>query len=246
MGTLTQKQVDRDKILRSLAIQPGQALRDWKRLSQGERLVVVTYMTAYYDVEFANHFMEEANHRSRPELTITITNNPEWVQSPFKGKPPSEWKFRGMVGDMKVYVHPSGDELWLIPSPKAIDPPGVGTPPVVRGTPPLHPDIVDARAWADNLEARRKALAPLAQKIWDARDKNGDLPFEGPLVDQYYALLNKYEEDLRSVLTDESKNWGEGLTDNEQRLLQIEIERLKELTNPPPGISEDLWIWGGW
>ena len=175
MSDMTPQQVQRDNFLRSLAIQPGQALRYWKRLSSGEQAVVVTYMTAFYDTNFAKHFMAEANRRQRPDLTITITNNPEWVNSPLKGKPAREWKLQRTVGEVKIWVHPTGDELWLLPAPKAVEPPAATPPPVAPSTPSpaSHPDVQDAHAWADNLEARRDDLWEEAIRLKNMKNPDG-------------------------------------------------------------------------
>ena len=165
--------------------------------------MVVMYMPMYYDTNFAKHFMAEANRRQRPDLTITITSNPEWANSPLKGKPAREWKLQRTVGEVKIWVHPTGDELWLLPAPKAVEPPAATPPPVAPSTPSpaSHPDVQDAHAWADDLEARRDDLWAEAIRLKNMKDPDGGYPPDAiDALNAYSHKLLKFEDDLDSVL----------------------------------------------
>jgi hypothetical protein len=140
----TRRQVARDEHLRDLARRPGLALHEWRRLSEGERMAVVTYMTIYYSAEFASHFLETTRKRPRPEELIHITNLPDRTPEALTRQ---GYRFAGRMGnsELQIWVHPSGREVWLLPpsSPPAQQAPAEATP--VAG-PPENPNHIDLPA----------------------------------------------------------------------------------------------------
>jgi len=113
----TRRQIRRDDFLRRLARNPGDALPRWRRLNTGERAVLVTYMTLFYDSIFASRFREYASRRSHPEQTIHITNtsNPTSEQLRIRG-----YRLYRTSLQVQFWIHPSGNQVWrIISSPQS-------------------------------------------------------------------------------------------------------------------------------
>jgi hypothetical protein len=115
---LSSKQVQRDDYLRELAARPNFALQKWRKLRKGEDTVVVTYMTLYYGAEFAKIFYKTASQRRRPENVIHVTNvHDADTRRRLKAR---GYRSLGKMSytEIEVWVHPEGDETWLIPNSK--------------------------------------------------------------------------------------------------------------------------------
>jgi hypothetical protein len=139
------------------------------------------------------------------------------------------YRFKDDIGGTPKWIHPSGKELWLLSPPRAAPPPPVeqsgGHPPP---QPPIHPDIEDAQDWANNLESRHDALWLEAQQLKALKSPSGSFP-AGPF-NEYYKKLNKWEEDLKSVLDEEAPLWkADRLTDQERQKLEEQLKRLEEI-----------------
>jgi hypothetical protein len=111
----TRGQVARDVYLRSLAERPLFALEDWQKLPQGERTIVVTYMTMLYSAEFAHHFLETTRRKPRPETLIEVTNLSSVTPATLTKR---GFQLGGRPGNvnLQIWVHPSGREVWLLSS----------------------------------------------------------------------------------------------------------------------------------
>lgn len=122
-GELIQKQdepsaaqVIRDNFVRRIARFPYQAHTRWHGLSKGEQVALITYMTAYYGINFSRMFREYTRHPELVQHRVELTNNPGVTP---QGYPrlleESNFRFAGLEGmGVETWVHPSGREIWLV------------------------------------------------------------------------------------------------------------------------------------
>jgi hypothetical protein len=97
--------------LRDLAARPWDALRQWGRLSEPGRSVLVTYMTMRYGVDFARQFLEGARRGSGEEQSIRITNVPPDLPASLAAQ---GYRLRRSTDRAQYFVHPSGREVWFV------------------------------------------------------------------------------------------------------------------------------------
>lgn len=182
---LTRREVRRDDYLRDLAARPGEGLRAWKGLRRGEPLIVVQYMALFYGMAFATRFREEAGRGRRPDDLVIVTNRPDWT--------PDRLRAAGYVlrqtwkpdkAPMYFWIHPSGREVWLLPSEPTT------AAPAVKEAPP----VADARRTADDFEASRQRLANDASRLRD-QVRSPDYP------QQYQKFISEYDEWQKALNT---------------------------------------------
>ena len=110
----------REMQLRQLATRPGLALRQWRRLSQGDREQVLWTMIGLYGAPFTAEFQKYAKGDKTPRL------GPPGALKGFEYTP--KWLYdrgyRHAYGEL--WVHPSGEEVRLLAPGK----PGAEKPPV--------------------------------------------------------------------------------------------------------------------
>jgi len=151
LPTPTPKQIERDNFLRALAARPQRAMDYFEKLRPGEGMVLVTYMTTYYGIDFAQMFFQKATHRHPSSGDITITNL--WTKQQVEAR-----GFRHMRGSpymgVDVWVNATGDEVWLLSSPK------LPLPPL-----PEDPAITEARGYANLHTKEFRALQKLASQV---------------------------------------------------------------------------------
>jgi hypothetical protein len=224
-NNLTPEQIKRDDFLRRLAIEPGEGLRQWKRLNQGERLVVVTYMKFFYDLEFALHFMKEADRRQRPDLVITVTNLPDVTPASLSTR---GFKFQRTIGRTQVWVHPTGNEVWLLPSPKAA-PPAPVVPQPVRP----HPDIEEVQLYVTEYSQRKDEMITKYRKLKAQKSRLSQQEFER-LLAEWTDEYSQWADDLKETLDITIPSMNGQLTPQEQADKQKDIDRLKALHDDWP------------
>jgi hypothetical protein len=74
-----------------------------------------------------------AKKHARPDLVIKITNSWELDSTKLQRM---GFRRKGTVDNTQIWVNPSGQEVWLLPPAKAVEP-----GPVVPPTKQIHPDI---------------------------------------------------------------------------------------------------------
>lgn len=166
----TRKEVRRDEFLRGLARRPSDALSQWRRLRPGEQTVVVTYMTAYYGLTFAQRFMDTVKRHPKPETVIHVTNLPEYTPERLQK---SGYKFLGSFERIEYWVHPSGNEIWVIRSvptetPAPLKPPTTEppeNPPHINI--PADPEAAYGRRVAERMDANVGGLHGYAVRYAD-------------------------------------------------------------------------------
>ncbi len=107
--------------LRSLAIQPGEALARWGTLGGAEQAAVVLQMSMFYDRPFANTFLSLARKGARAKVDVVVTNAPRPAHTP-KSLKASGYALQPGNTTTQYWVHPSGSQVWLVPPPKAVPP----------------------------------------------------------------------------------------------------------------------------
>jgi hypothetical protein len=222
----TKAQINRDDLLRQIARDPGEALRQWKRLNGGEQTVVVTYMALYYDLDFAKHFMTEANKRTRPDLVITITNDKNLTPDKLRAK---GFVYQRTFGNTQVWVEPGGSEVWLQPPAKAAEPPP-SAPPNARP----HPDVEEVQLYVKQYSARK---ADLFRRGYDLAHRKGQLsPAEyARQKEAWQKEMDQMTNELNELLTKTIPSQTGTLTPQEQAEKQKAIDRLKKIND----IDED-------
>ena len=170
-----------------------------------------------------------------PEASIEVTNHPTLTSARLKAM---GYRFKDNFGGVPKWVHPSGKELWLQSPSKATSPLPPSPPDIAPKTKlPTHPDVQGAREWGDNLEARRNELWEEAKQILQTRTPDGVVTMPD---NEYYKKLNRFHRDLTSVLEEEAPMWqASGLTNEEEKELETQLERIKKLGDYPPEM-EDL------
>ncbi|HYR10131.1 MAG TPA: DUF4157 domain-containing protein [Longimicrobium sp.] len=109
----TRAEIRRDDRLRRLARWPGEALAAWRRLSEGERTVLVMYMAGTYDSEFARQFLAVASDpRQRQRApTYHATNLPVGTPAQLRAR---GWRMAAAGPGQEHWVRPNGDVLHRI------------------------------------------------------------------------------------------------------------------------------------
>jgi hypothetical protein len=106
--------------LRGLAARPSQALARWKSLDKDSQTSLWWFVVERYGMDFAADFLDYAKGKKKPDPTTTVSNSAD--DSP-EALAKRGFKYCCDPGGMRVYVHPSGREVWLLSPPqKAEDP----------------------------------------------------------------------------------------------------------------------------
>jgi hypothetical protein len=129
----TPQQIKRDAQLRRLAMWPKEALGQWRGLNEGERMLVVVYMTSRYGADFATQFTANARNPKRRDPVVRITTSLPLKPQELRQR---GWRFVLTMGNTERWVHPSGDEIWNSVPTQAKPP---DKPPAAPDTPPPAP-----------------------------------------------------------------------------------------------------------
>ncbi len=223
---MTPAQIKRDNFLHQLAYNPSEALRQWSRLTNGERTVVALYMGGQYTVEFAQQFLKEANKRKRLTPGLTITNSPDVTPETLKIK---GYKFKGNPGGIQEWVHPNGEEVWLLSRPKTGSPPPAVTPP----TPP-HANVEEVKLYVQEYGDEKNDQIRRSREL--ARMKGKISPQEyARLRQQWIDDYEKWEEDLDDKINNVIPSQTGPMTEQEKAVRQSEIDHLKKIHTEGPG-----------
>jgi hypothetical protein len=219
--TLTPAQVEHDNFLRGLALSPSRALQRWRRLGTGDRLVVVTYMTLYYDTEFATHFQEVTQGKRRPDLSIDITNDPSLTPEGLQAR---GYKLQRSFGRCQVWAHFLGKELWLLPPPNAAPPPAAPDP-VARpqALPAEHENVVEARQTADDFEKELQAFKQRAQQLKTQSNR----PDYYALWSQFWTDWPEFQKRVDMYIDEVLPEMDEEMLAPEKAALQPQADRIK-------------------
>jgi len=150
----------------------------------------------------------------------------------------SGYKFVRTDGNFDIWVKVDGSsELWL-QRPKAPTSPvpqsGGGTPgPKPAPQAPGHPDVDSAREWANDLETRFQQLGEEAKRVMAMRNPV-DRSFPAGPNNEYFRRLQRYDNDLKSVLEEEAPLWRQSeLTVKERKELEEHIARIRKVQEHP-------------
>ena len=220
--------------LRALGRNPAEAIKHWSQLDQGERVVVVTYMSLHYDVAFTKLFVEETKHRKRPEETIVVTNDRLLTPAKLQG---AGYQRRGDFGGTIVWVHPSGKQIWLMAPPRALPPgaqkPGHGEVPKLR--PDEHYQVPRARDYVEAVEAELQECYAWVRRV----QANPGGPTY--LQDLFNALQSVNSAVKHAIEGDEMfDKWAENLNASDKAKIDELKQRLMRLRRDPmpPDIVE--------
>jgi hypothetical protein len=218
---------DRVKFLNYLAWNPAEALRNWGRLSQDDQAYVEAMMQLHYGADFVQMFDAKASTNPRPDASIVITNDPSITPQSLQS---AGYSHQRDVGGTSVWVHPSGQEVWLLPPPNAAPAPSV-PPPEQIPLPcvPTHPDVEDAQNDASNFQSRFDALQQQFIQMQQYRSANNIWP---PQVNDYANALNDLGTDIDSVLKYEAPQWEQDeavMTDCESAALDAAIQQIRAI-----------------
>lgn len=114
------KQEQRESALRQMAIRPSEALQKWSRLKQNERDTILWEIISRYGADFATDFLEYATRKKKPNFLVEITNLPNVTP---EGLIKRGYRFAGDIARTGIWVHPSGSEIWMLPSSRRGPPP---------------------------------------------------------------------------------------------------------------------------
>jgi hypothetical protein len=219
----------RDGELIRLSRDPGEALRQWKRLKPQEQDTVLLYMQHLYDASFASDFKAAANKPGRPDLTIQITNTPDVTPDSLRAK-----GFRlKSSGSPEIWINASGMEIWRLQSPKTGPPPGSSVKQPVQPPIPVpvgpHPDTEEIRLAIQDLKPVRDQLVTDAGELKRLKGKVS--------ADEWKRLVEKFEHDAEEYTAERNQklehiNTQQGpWTDGELLERQKEYERFESATS---------------
>ena len=167
--TMTPAQVKRDNFLRSIAARPSCALYYWKTLKKsGESLTVTIYMGLYYDNRFVQYFVDHAD-RPGAHSVIDVTNLMTVKQVKDQG-----YRHFGDTGGVDVWIHPSGNEIWLLSPPKTPLPP-----------PPEDPAVTEASDYVTDYRKLLDDLKAFSEQVKAAAGTPGYSRLFQKLLDKY-------------------------------------------------------------
>ena len=128
----------KERTLRALARRPADALHRWRALKPQERSVVLQTMTDAYGAGFTAAFQPYAEGKKKPNLGSHHTNTEDPKALAKRG-----YRLASDPGGIRIYVHPSGHEVWLIGAGRATEPEPAPepepTPPTPSGDQPPDP-----------------------------------------------------------------------------------------------------------
>lgn len=206
--------------LSSLARSPDKAMQRWSNLSRDERMQVEEMMNRNYGEAFLRAFLKRVGTAPKPNNSATITSDPYWTPERLKA---AGYRFKQQIGaDTSIWVHPSGNEIWVMSQPKAQAPGSNGGGgsggggPVAPGVIMPHPDLDSARGWARTIPARFAQVKAECERLMAKSKATGSI--SQAENDAYYEMKNRLENDLKSVVgpDGDSKSWFEGATEDER------------------------------
>jgi hypothetical protein len=216
LGHLTRREVRRDNYLRDLAARPGEGLRAWKGLRRGEPLIVVHYMALFYGTAFATKFREEADRGRGPDDLVIVTNRADWTPDKLRvAGYVLRWTWKPDKAPMYFWIHPSGREVWLLPSEPT------AALPTVKEAPP----VADARRSADAFEASRQRLVNDANRLRD-QVRSPDYP------QQYQKFISDYDEWQKALNTareDDLAEFQKDLAPEDAAAFEAQKKRIDDL-----------------
>jgi hypothetical protein len=218
----------RDEFLRHLARMPHEGLRYWSRITEGERMIVVTYMTIYYDADFASGFLQFARGTKRPDLSVYVTNDPTLTAEKLKQ---AGYRLLRDDGLQKTWVNAFGKQVWVLPPPKTYpaSAPGSADP---SATPREHPDVEEARLYADDLTTEQNELLRRSRELSALKPKLPPDEYARRRA-QWMDDYEEWEENRDTVLNTTIPSMTGTLTKKEAEAKQKEIDRLKGLSTTP-------------
>jgi hypothetical protein len=244
--TLTKQQVKRDDFLRMLALDPGEALRHWKNLRTGEPMVVITYMTIAYGVDFARHFKQQADKHKRPDLLITVTNFPSVTPDSLAKR---GFKFQrrfevpALNSVMEIWVNPSGQEVWRIPAAKSTPPAAAAAapPPLPPTKKRVHPDVEELRIYVQQYSTRKTDIVNEGREIERSRPGLTKQQYH-KLRDGWWELQQGWEGEIEEIRTEIIPEMTDDLTADEEKekkalidqLLNLMVSWPRDVFEPPP------------
>lgn len=217
-----------DSDLSRMARFPGEGLRQWVRLTELQRAVVVDRMKHFYGHKFATDFQANAARRPRPDRDVQVTNDGDITPEQLKS---AGFKFAGDPGGVPRWVHPSGKEVWLLSPPSGAPPPSPQAPQAVpQVKPPQHPDVEDAQRDAQSLTQQHDSLWQRASNSFGP-DGTPRPDFDQAQFEQDYS---DYDDRLDEALSNARAALAEGsFTPEEGQAMRDAISALEQLRSEP-------------
>ncbi len=210
--------IARDDYLRRLAASPGDALLRWRRLQPGDRMAVANYMALFYGLGFARRFVEEGTRRRHPETVITVTNwqTPEYLRA--RG-----YVFAESNGYVQFWVHPSGNETWVLPS---ASPARSATAVEEKEPAPAQdPGVQEAQAYADDFTAGRDRLVDQLAQL----RRSVGTPEYARLFRQYFQAFDEWQNQLNPIIDERIAQLEHEADPQSKEVLAEQIQRLRDL-----------------
>jgi hypothetical protein len=163
------------------------AMDKWRKLRKGEDITVITYMTIYFDANFAKAFLDGAKRARRLDTVVHITNVRD-SKTPGKLKA-NGYRFLGKLAnsEIQVWADPVGNEYWLVPNSKPVSP---------DSKMPEDPAVEEARLYVNDLKDDQDGLR---RSLKDLRNKAGS-PGYKEAYDQFWDDFNRWQNELNETL----------------------------------------------
>jgi len=171
-------------------------------------------MSMFYDIDFATKFRELTLRHSRPDDVVTITN----VAQPQAQIVARGYKYVGMTSTgTRMWMHPSGKELWVLPQSMA----------TTTQTLEEHPAVVEARNYANDSTQERDRLI---RQIMVVRNSIGR-PDYSALYNKFLQDFNRWQTDLNWIREEGLPPLLEEVSPSEADAMAKQAKRLNELND---------------
>lgn len=171
----TRRQSRHDERLKKLAIWPGDALTEWKRLRKNEQQTILEGMTKKYGSVFVRLFQEYASGTLKPNIVMDVRIAKQWPNLTPKWFAKRGYHYAGRTpvagGRITYWVHPSGRQIRLVTIPwstsqataKEPQPVQERQPEQGENPPRIDPSVDAEKVYGQEITSRQDAVI-LGQK----------------------------------------------------------------------------------
>jgi hypothetical protein len=189
-------------------------------------------MAFYFGIDFAKRFKENADKHQRPDLVIYVTNAPNVTPQSLLSRGFKLQRTTTTLSTMQFWVHPNGNEVWLI-TPAKFTPSAPPAPAPLPVQPKVHPDIEEIRGYVAEYSQRKTDMIAGARMI-EAR-KNSLSPQQYKAQrDQWWQQYEAWDQELDDITDQVIPDMDGDLTPQEQELKRQEIDNLNKIRESWP------------